>query len=99
MAPEKITATLYRIPFAVATPGHTDGSIGVHLPAAGVLFTGDTAAHVQVGVVPGVFNLDSERTHASFRKLAAIDVEVACFGHGDPIPHGASAAMRAILGG
>jgi glyoxylase-like metal-dependent hydrolase (beta-lactamase superfamily II) len=28
----------------IATPGHTDGSIAVHFPSAGVLFTGDIAA-------------------------------------------------------
>ncbi|GAA2480201.1 hypothetical protein GCM10010422_25840 [Streptomyces graminearus] len=28
----------------VHVPGHTDGSIALHLPAEGVLFTGDTVA-------------------------------------------------------
>lgn len=83
----------------LATPGHTDGSIAVHLPAARVLFTGDTAAHVEGRVVPGVFNLDTPTTLASYRMLAALDVDVACFGHGVPVTHGASVAMRAVLAG
>ena len=65
-------------------PGHTEGSIAVHLPAHGVLFTGDTIANVG-SVMLGVFNQDRARTVASFQRLAALDVETACFGHGEPI--------------
>ncbi|GAA2781324.1 MBL fold metallo-hydrolase [Saccharopolyspora taberi] len=77
-------------------PGHTDGSIAIHLPAHQVLFTGDTIANVQhLGV--GVFNLDTARTVESFRDLSELDTEIACFGHGDPIIGGAGAALRAAV--
>lgn len=33
----------------------------------------------------GVFNLDRTGTVESFRKPAALDADVACFGHGDPV--------------
>ena len=33
----------------LAIPGHTEGSIAVHLPEHGVLFTGDTIANVGIG--------------------------------------------------
>ncbi|GII80040.1 MBL fold metallo-hydrolase [Sphaerisporangium rufum] len=69
----------------VATPGHTDGSIAVHLPAPGVLFTGDTVAHVNDEALPGVFNRDREALLGSFRRLAALDARVACVGHGPPV--------------
>ncbi|MFE9450368.1 MBL fold metallo-hydrolase [Streptomyces sp. NPDC006739] len=80
----------------VHAPGHTDGSIALHLPAHGVLFTGDAvAAAPDTGtVIPGVFNLDRTRTLATLRRLAALDTEVACFGHGDPVLTRASTALR-----
>ena len=38
-------------------PGHTEGSIAIHLPSLGVLFTGDTIANVG-SVMLGTFNQD-----------------------------------------
>ena len=68
----------------LAIPGHTEGSIAVHLPEHGVLFTGDTIANVG-NLMLGTFNQDRARTVASFQRLAALDVDTACFGHGEPI--------------
>jgi glyoxylase-like metal-dependent hydrolase (beta-lactamase superfamily II) len=79
----------------VHVPGHTDGSIALHLPGPGVLFTGDLAANVGGRTMPGVFNTDPALALASFHRLAALPVETAVFGHGDPIAEGASAALRA----
>jgi glyoxylase-like metal-dependent hydrolase (beta-lactamase superfamily II) len=80
----------------VHAPGHTRGSIAVHLPDHGVLFTGDAvaASPVDGAVVLGVFNLDRAGAVASFRRLAALDAEVVCFGHGDPVTSGAGRALR-----
>ena len=79
----------------LAIPGHTEGSIAVHLPEHGVLFTGDTIANVG-SVMLGMFNQDRARTVASFKRLAALDVETACFGHGDPIDSGAGDRIREV---
>ncbi|WP_234350027.1 MBL fold metallo-hydrolase [Streptomyces sp. WM4235] len=68
----------------VHSPGHTPGSIGVHLPARGVLFTGDCVAGVGQ-VMQGVFNVDGEQAASSFRRLAELSPSIACFGHGDPL--------------
>ncbi len=76
-------------------PGHTEGSIAVHLPKHGVLFTGDTIANVGA-LMLGVFNQDRARTIASFRRLAALDVETACFGHGEPIISEAGDRLREV---
>ncbi|GAB2729456.1 MBL fold metallo-hydrolase [Streptomyces bullii] len=83
----------------VHVPGHTHGSIALHLPAEGVLFTGDTiaASPVDGAVMPGVFDLDRSQVLADCRRLAALDTDVACFGHGDPVVGHASAALRAAL--
>jgi glyoxylase-like metal-dependent hydrolase (beta-lactamase superfamily II) len=79
----------------LSIPGHTEGSIAIHLPRHGVLFTGDTIANVGA-VMLGTFNQDRARTVASFQRLAALDVETACFGHGEPIASGAGSRIREI---
>ena len=71
---------------AVAVPGHTPGSMALYLPRHQVLFTGDAAARRQDGTVTcGVFNADRAQAAASFRRLAGLNVAVACFGHGEPL--------------
>ncbi|MGW0773780.1 MBL fold metallo-hydrolase [Streptomyces sp. NPDC002835] len=76
----------------VHSPGHTDGSIGLHLPEHGVLFTGDCVAGVGE-VMLGVFNVDRAAAEASMRRLAALAPPTVCFGHGDPLTDGAAAAL------
>ncbi len=68
----------------VHAPGHTDGSLAVHLPHHGVLFTGDCVAAVGE-VMLGVFNVDRDQALATMRRLASLAPSVACFGHGDPL--------------
>ncbi|MFI6932624.1 MBL fold metallo-hydrolase [Streptomyces sp. NPDC050287] len=77
-------------------PEHTHGSIAVHLPAHGVLFTGDAvaASPVDGAVILGVLNLDRAQAIASFHRLAELEADLACFGHGDPVIGQASAALR-----
>ncbi|PHQ53562.1 hypothetical protein BLA24_00375 [Streptomyces cinnamoneus] len=85
----------------VHVPGHTAGSIALHLPRTGVLFTGDTIANVEQ-LMPGVFNVDRAQVLAAFHRQAALEVETACFGHGAPLVGGAGEALRAVarqLGG
>jgi glyoxylase-like metal-dependent hydrolase (beta-lactamase superfamily II) len=81
----------------VSTPGHTDGSIALYLPIHRVLFTGDIAAHSGGRVTLGVFNLDPIAAAASFARLAALDAEVACFGHGDPLLRAAADRLRSVV--
>lgn len=79
----------------VGAPGHTRGSIGLHLPEHCVLFTGDAIANTpETGVLLGVFNQDAGQAVASFHRLAALDSDMACFGHGDPVRADASAVLR-----
>ncbi|WP_433274332.1 MBL fold metallo-hydrolase [Pseudonocardia xinjiangensis] len=79
-------------------PGHTDGSIALHLVAEGVLVTGDVIAEHGGELMLGPFNLDRERAAASMRLLAALDVEIACFGHGDAVVGGAGERLRHLHG-
>ncbi|MFJ1789207.1 MBL fold metallo-hydrolase [Streptomyces anulatus] len=78
----------------VHAPGHTAGSIAIHLPLHGVLFTGDTVACVE-RVMLGVFNVDRAEAAATFRRLAALAPRTVCVGHGDPLTENAAAAMEA----
>ncbi|KPM55386.1 metallo-beta-lactamase [Frankia sp. R43] len=85
----------------IATPGHTAGSIALYLPGPRVLFAGDIMARdpqstdPRTPVFPGVFNVDRAEALASFARLAALDVETACFGHGDPLASDAGTYLRA----
>jgi glyoxylase-like metal-dependent hydrolase (beta-lactamase superfamily II) len=79
----------------LSVPGHTEGSIAVHLPRHGVLFTGDTIANVGI-VMLGTFNQNRAQTVASFQRLAELDVDTACFGHGEPISSQAGARIREV---
>ncbi|GAA4212899.1 MBL fold metallo-hydrolase [Actinocatenispora rupis] len=78
----------------VAVPGHTDGSIAVHLPGPRVLFTGDAVANVGRTML-GVFNTDRARAVRSLHRLAALDADTALFGHGEPIARDAAPALHA----
>jgi glyoxylase-like metal-dependent hydrolase (beta-lactamase superfamily II) len=81
---------------AVAVPGHTPGSVAIHLPRHRVLFAGDAVASRADGtVIRGVFNVNRAQAADSLRRLAALDVTVACFGHGEPATRDAAAELRA----
>jgi glyoxylase-like metal-dependent hydrolase (beta-lactamase superfamily II) len=77
-------------------PGHTDGSIALHLAAHSVLFTGDTIAEFGGEVILGVFNVDRAAAVKSLHRQAELDVETACFGHGEPALTGAGKRLRAL---
>jgi glyoxylase-like metal-dependent hydrolase (beta-lactamase superfamily II) len=78
----------------VSVPGHTDGSIALHLPEHRVLLTGDAVAEHFGRVILGIFNVDTAQAAESLRRLADLDVDVAAFGHGEPVLHGAQARLR-----
>lgn len=80
----------------VSTPGHTDGSIALYLPGHKVLITGDIAAEYEGEVMLGVFNLDRAAAIASFCRIADLDVDTACFGHGEPLTENAASRLRQV---
>ena len=80
----------------VHVPGHTSGSIALHVPRLGLLFTGDTIAAMEGRLILGPFNVDRAAAATSVRRLAQLEFEVACFGHGEPLFGGASAATRRL---
>jgi glyoxylase-like metal-dependent hydrolase (beta-lactamase superfamily II) len=84
---------------AVSAPGHTPGSVAFHVPGPRVLFTGDTIARSPDGtVILGVFNVDPVQAIASFKRLADLDAEIACFGHGEPLTDKAADRLAEAVG-
>jgi glyoxylase-like metal-dependent hydrolase (beta-lactamase superfamily II) len=83
----------------VHVPGHTLGSIAIHVPSLGIVFTGDTVAFANDGPILGPFNVDRAQSMASVSRLAKLDFEVACFGHGRPLRNQASAEIRKLARG
>lgn len=82
----------------VHVPGHTAGSIAIYVPGRRLLFTGDAIANTLGLRKPiGFFTEDHDAAPASIRKLAQLDFEVACFGHGRPLDKDASAKFRRMV--
>jgi glyoxylase-like metal-dependent hydrolase (beta-lactamase superfamily II) len=85
---------------AIHTPGHTAGHLAYLWPQnGGVLFAGDAAGNVMglgppVNALGAMFTEDVAAAKESFRTLAALEFEVACFGHGGPVKGSAHAAFR-----
>ena len=81
----------------VHVPGHTPGSIAVYMPKEKLLFTGDAAERNQKDIlIVGMFNLDQAQAIESFKKLASLDFDIACIGHGTPLVSDASLEFRRV---
>jgi glyoxylase-like metal-dependent hydrolase (beta-lactamase superfamily II) len=85
---------------AIHTPGHTAGHLAFLWPQnGGVLFAGDAAGNFfglgpPTSALGAMFTEDVAAAKASFRKLAELEFDIACFGHGGPIKGKAHAAFR-----
>jgi glyoxylase-like metal-dependent hydrolase (beta-lactamase superfamily II) len=79
------------------TPGHTPGHLAFLLPAKKVLFVGDAAANILGLRMPmGMYTVDPEQAKESIRKLAALEFDVACFGHGRVLKGEANLRFRRL---
>lgn len=80
----------------IHVPGHTPGSIAIHVPRTRTVFTGDAVAAIGNRTMVGFFNIDPVQAKDSVRRLAQIDFDTGCFGHGPPLAKGASVAFRRL---
>lgn len=88
-------------PRIVHLPGHTPGSVAIHVPAVDAIFVGDamTTRNVLTGrrgpqLAP--FTLDREQALASMARLDGLAARWVLPGHGDPWDGGLAAALREL---
>lgn len=82
----------------VHAPGHTPGSVCFYNPERKLAIVGDALNHRrgQLGAPPPMFTPDMAQAHASIHKIAALDFDVCCFGHGPPLMEDTGARVRAF---
>jgi glyoxylase-like metal-dependent hydrolase (beta-lactamase superfamily II) len=72
------------------TPGHTPGSICLYLERERLVIAGDLVAHRFGLRLPSrAFTADMLQGIRSIERVAALDFDVICFGHGSPLVNGA----------
>ena len=81
----------------VHVPGHTPGSVCFYHPGRGIAIVGDALNHKRgrLGAPPKLFTVDMGQALASIQKIAALEFEICCFGHGPPLLKSASQRIRA----
>jgi hydroxyacylglutathione hydrolase len=82
----------------VHTPGHTPGSVCFYNPERRIIIVGDALNHRQgrLGAPPAMFTSNMAQAHASIHRIATLDFEVCCFGHGPPLRENARQRVQAF---
>ena len=88
-------------PRVIALPGHSPGSIAIHVPVADAVFVGDglTTRHVLTGrrgPQPAPFTDDPGQALESLRRLEGLQATWVLPGHGPPYNRGIDAAIREV---
>ena len=88
-------------PRIIHVPGHTPGSVAVHVPAVDALFLGDTMTTRNVltgatGPKPAPFTLEPQQALASLDRIEAVDATWVLPGHGPAWDGGVPEAVRLI---
>ena len=88
-------------PRVIGLPGHSPGSVAIHVPAADAVFVGDalTTRHVLTGAQgpqPAPFTDDPAEALASLRRLEGLGVTWVLPGHGTPWNRGVDEALREV---
>jgi glyoxylase-like metal-dependent hydrolase (beta-lactamase superfamily II) len=88
-------------PRIIHIPGHTPGSVAIHVPAVDAVFVGDalTTGHVLTGATgpqPAPFTLEPAQALESLAKIEALPARWVLPGHGAPWSGGAAEAVRLV---
>src|SRR5947209_554342 len=78
----------------IHVPGHCAGQIALLWAPHRLLFTGDACTNI-FGLGPPIGYEDQAEGERSQRKLAGLEFEIACFGHGPPVSESAGTKFRA----
>jgi glyoxylase-like metal-dependent hydrolase (beta-lactamase superfamily II) len=81
----------------IFTPGHTRGHVCFWQPDKRLLFCGDVLLCPPRLRLPfAAFTVDMAENRRSVKQIAELEPEVVCFGHGQPLTHGAASQLRAF---
>jgi len=82
----------------IHTPGHTAGSVSFYHAERGIILVGDAINHKfgRLGAPPRLFTPDMAQAIASIHRIASLDFEICCFGHGPPLMEKADRRVRAF---
>ncbi len=83
----------------IHTPGHTRGSISLFSPKKRLLMVGDALnkRHKEMRLPPKMVSTDLSQAVDSVRRIAQLDFDTLCFGHGRPITKDASAKVQELI--
>jgi glyoxylase-like metal-dependent hydrolase (beta-lactamase superfamily II) len=93
------TLDLPSSPRIIHIPGHTPGSVAIHVPSVDALFVGDalTTGHVLTGATgpgPAPFTMDPAMAQESLSRLEDVPAKWVLPGHGAPWSGGSAEAIR-----
>jgi glyoxylase-like metal-dependent hydrolase (beta-lactamase superfamily II) len=82
----------------VPTPGHTPGSISLYAPRQKLLFVGDALKNRQniLRLPLRTASTDLKETLSSINRMAELDVNILCFGHGHPMINNVQEKLQAL---
>ena len=87
---------------AIHLPGHTAGSIALHVPDRGLVIIGDSLQYRlgrRLSPPAAAVTEDQEQALRSLEKLLELDFDAMCFSHFPPMRSGAKEALRELLRG
>lgn len=77
------------------TPGHTPGSICLYFPEQRLVIAGDVMVQgSRVKLSAKAYTVDISQQIKSIQRIADLDFDIICFGHGPPILNNASSTVR-----
>jgi len=78
----------------IHTPGHTQGSICIYMESKRLVIAGDLLVNRFGLKLPSrAFTVDMYREARSLQKLAGMEFDIVCFGHGRPLVKNAHASV------